>query len=39
MEILVGRNPTLPGHSPQDGRVSFEDFFHVQKKIKKILKK
>lgn len=31
MEILVGKDPTLPGHSPLTDQESFEDLFHEKK--------
>ena len=35
MKVLVGKNPTLLGHLPKNGRVSFEEFLQVKKKTKK----
>ena len=35
MEILVGKNPTLPGSIHLENRVSFKDFLHVKKREKK----
>lgn len=32
MEVLVGKNPTLLGHLPQCGQVSFKDLFNGKRK-------